>query len=583
MQGAGAGSRFAQKLGYRRAGAVQGPGLGRRVGGFLPVRVVDVILTFGHCEVRVATRELLVDGQAKSVQPKAFDVLVLLLMERHRAVTKQELLEKVWNGAALSESVVARTVMLLRRLIGDSAEHPVWIHNVYGFGYRFGGQVVEHQQASATVLTTAGKGADDTEALRVGLLPLRNETADPGLGWTSVGLMALVAHALERDRRMVVTSIGADFAQHFRAGLTVAALAREARELYGLSKVVQAMLRSNEDMLWIDYEVHHAGGTVVSGSVRDGDVIVLGERLSKAVGACLLPGAHHSGAMPSHNALVNQLFARAREYCATQDWRRASSILDAAATLEPENLIIDLERLRCEVWLTGPASLARGESLLERLIEAPSPRLISDCHDLIAQALAMTGDDSQMSRCEFHREKALEWASSLGRTHWSVSLRINTGNFYLDRGQLERAREHLSIALAESRQIEDLVGTAQSQQNLSIVDRNEGDLIQAKQRLEESLQIWNRFLRRPARGHALTQLALANLNLGLFDEAIAQCEDALRCFHPQDLPWYDSASMASVGLIYLQLGHKAGMDRLAEQFRQLGGDKARSGVPWRVV
>ena len=258
-------------------------------------------------------------------------------------------------------------------------------------------------------------------------------------------------------------------------------------------------------------------------------------------------------------------------------------MLDAAATLEPENLTVELERLRCEVWLTGPASLARAESLLERLLQAPAPRLISDCHDLIAQALAMSGDDRLMSRCEAHREKALSWANSLGRSHWSVSLRINTGNFYLDRGQFERGREHLSLALDESRQIEHLVGTALSQQNLSIIDRNEGNLIQAKQRLEESLHIWSRLLRRPSRGHALMQLAVANLHLGLFDEATGQCDEALRCFHPQELPWYDSASMASVGLIYLHLGHRVAVDRLAEQFKKLYVEKAQSEVPWHVV
>jgi DNA-binding winged helix-turn-helix (wHTH) protein len=100
-------------------------------------------LHFGSCAVHAQRHEVLRDGQVQDIPPKAFELLLLLLRERHRAVAKGDLVGALWRQQAVSESVLARTLMKVRQAIGDSATQPVWIKTIHGYGYRFVGEVTE--------------------------------------------------------------------------------------------------------------------------------------------------------------------------------------------------------------------------------------------------------------------------------------------------------------------------------------------------------------------------------------------------------------------------------------------------------
>src|SRR5262249_47858292 len=69
--------------------------------------------------------------------PKVFDLLVYLVRHRERMVGKDELLDVLWEGRAVSDSVMARAIHGARRLVGD----PAVIKTFYGRGYRFVGAV----------------------------------------------------------------------------------------------------------------------------------------------------------------------------------------------------------------------------------------------------------------------------------------------------------------------------------------------------------------------------------------------------------------------------------------------------------
>ena len=100
-------------------------------------------LRFGRCQVDLRSREVWLDGCAQSVRPRVFDLLVLLLLQRPRAVPRDELMKSLWKRSAMSHSVLSRTVMEARRAIGDSTSEPMLIATVHSIGYRFDGQVVE--------------------------------------------------------------------------------------------------------------------------------------------------------------------------------------------------------------------------------------------------------------------------------------------------------------------------------------------------------------------------------------------------------------------------------------------------------
>src|SRR6201997_3415184 len=95
------------------------------------------VFTFADVEVREREFCIVKAGEVLPVEPKAFRVLVFLLRNPHRLITKDELLDAVWNDCAVSENSLTRSIALLRRLLGDDTHEPRYIATVPTVGYRF--------------------------------------------------------------------------------------------------------------------------------------------------------------------------------------------------------------------------------------------------------------------------------------------------------------------------------------------------------------------------------------------------------------------------------------------------------------
>lgn len=111
----------------------------------IPVQV----FRFNHCEVDASRRELSLHGQPVDLQPLIFDLLLFLLEHANRVVTKEEMLSAVWRSAVVSDSVVARAIMKLRRAIGDDAAQARTLLTVHRVGYRFAAPVHRGERAEA--------------------------------------------------------------------------------------------------------------------------------------------------------------------------------------------------------------------------------------------------------------------------------------------------------------------------------------------------------------------------------------------------------------------------------------------------
>src|SRR5690242_14583429 len=77
------------------------------------------------------------DGTAIPLEPKAFDVLVHLIENRDRLVTKDELLEAVWPATFVTPNVLTPAVAQVRKALGDESQDARFIETVAKRGYRF--------------------------------------------------------------------------------------------------------------------------------------------------------------------------------------------------------------------------------------------------------------------------------------------------------------------------------------------------------------------------------------------------------------------------------------------------------------
>ena len=76
-------------------------------------------------------------GQAIELRAKALTLLLFLVDQRHRIVSKEEIFERVWPDTAVMDATLAGCIQEIRRALGDDAKHPLIIRTVPKLGYRF--------------------------------------------------------------------------------------------------------------------------------------------------------------------------------------------------------------------------------------------------------------------------------------------------------------------------------------------------------------------------------------------------------------------------------------------------------------
>src|SRR5262249_47182222 len=96
-----------------------------------------MIYAFGDFELDEGRFELRRGGEPVEVQGKVLEILLCLVRERDRLVTKDELIRKGWGEIAVSEASLSHAVMLARRCLGDDGVGQRYIQTVRGRGYRF--------------------------------------------------------------------------------------------------------------------------------------------------------------------------------------------------------------------------------------------------------------------------------------------------------------------------------------------------------------------------------------------------------------------------------------------------------------
>jgi DNA-binding winged helix-turn-helix (wHTH) protein len=97
------------------------------------------------------TRELYVRGKAVHLQPKAFQFLELLLQNRPKAISKDEIHEKLWPGTFVSDGTLTSLLAEVRAAIGDDAHESRFVRTVHRFGYAFSGTAREARERPSGV------------------------------------------------------------------------------------------------------------------------------------------------------------------------------------------------------------------------------------------------------------------------------------------------------------------------------------------------------------------------------------------------------------------------------------------------
>jgi DNA-binding winged helix-turn-helix (wHTH) protein len=94
-------------------------------------------LCFADFEIDQERRQLLRSGQPVPLEPKAYELLSLLVARRPRTLSRAQIRDVVWPGVFVSESTLSQAVSCIRQALDDEARRPRFIRTAHGFGYAF--------------------------------------------------------------------------------------------------------------------------------------------------------------------------------------------------------------------------------------------------------------------------------------------------------------------------------------------------------------------------------------------------------------------------------------------------------------
>jgi TolB-like protein len=187
-----------------------------------------VQFVFGECVLDTGRRELSRGGEAVAVGPQVFDLLIHLIENRGRVVSKDELFDVIWRGRTVSDSTLTSHVNFARRAIGDTGEEQRLIRTIARKGFRFVGDLKEASAqdaakpaATETKPSKAEAAPGDMLSLpdqpSVAVLPFLNLSGDPDQDYFADGVVEDIISALSRMRWLFVIARNSSFTYKGRA------------------------------------------------------------------------------------------------------------------------------------------------------------------------------------------------------------------------------------------------------------------------------------------------------------------------------------------------------------------------------
>lgn len=160
---------------------------------------------FADHVLNVARRELRRGGETVALEPQVFDLLVYLIRNCNRVVTKEELLDALWGGRIVSESTLNSRINAARRAVGDSGEAQRLIRTLPRKGFRFIGDATDAQSSQATSPNTP------RDRPSIAVLPFSDLTGDREQEYFADGMVAEIITGLSRVKWLFVISRNSTF------------------------------------------------------------------------------------------------------------------------------------------------------------------------------------------------------------------------------------------------------------------------------------------------------------------------------------------------------------------------------------
>jgi len=189
-------------------------------------------------------RELHRGSDLVAIAPKVFDLLEFLIRNRERVVSKNDLVNAIWNGRIVSDTALATRLNAARNAIGDSGQEQRLIKTLSRKGFRFVGSILPAQVPTAAPAVEDGQMNEARSVLAfpdkpsIAVLPFQNLSDDPGQDYFAGGMVEDIITGLSRSKLLFVISRNSSFTYKGKA----IDIKRVGREL-GVRYVLEGSIR----------------------------------------------------------------------------------------------------------------------------------------------------------------------------------------------------------------------------------------------------------------------------------------------------------------------------------------------------
>ena len=171
---------------------------------------------FDEYALDVDRRELRRGSDLVALEPQVFDLLVYLVQNRDRVVSKDDLIATIWRGRVVSESTLTSRINAVRRAVGDSGERQTVIRTIARKGIRFVGTIRDGQKPVTVVAADIAPEVPHAPTSiphkpSIAVLPFTNLSGDPEQQYFADGIAEDIITALSRARWFFVIARDSSF------------------------------------------------------------------------------------------------------------------------------------------------------------------------------------------------------------------------------------------------------------------------------------------------------------------------------------------------------------------------------------
>ncbi len=288
-------------------------------------------------------RELRRGSQPVAVEPQVFDLLIYLVENRDRVVSKDDLIASIWGGRIVSELTLTSRINAVRKAVGDSGEEQKLIRTIARKGLRFVAEVrVEQTDAGPARAEPARPALPLPDRPAIAVLPFANMSGDLEQEYFSDGISEDIVTALSKLRWFFVIARNSSF---IYKGKSVH-LKQVAEEL-GVGYVLEGSVRKSGDRVRITAQLNDvATGSHIWAERYDrglADVFAVQDEITEAIVAAIEPQLYaaenfHAQRKPPDSMDAWDLVMRALSHywrVTRQDNVVAQALLEKAISIDP--------------------------------------------------------------------------------------------------------------------------------------------------------------------------------------------------------------------------------------------------------